>query len=183
MWVCWRFHGLKPQHLKGMVSSRPSEPHLSPLLSVSASFSDLILKFEVPQSVSPINGGGVSPIAIGGCLRSLVAKVACCRVSMDMSELLAPHQLGFGVKGGVEAAIHSAHCFLDCLPAGEAMIKVDFSNAFNSAHRDCMLEVIRDLYPDIFSLVHSAHSSPSSLYWLYFQLRVSSKVTRWQWRI
>ena len=186
--------GLRPQHLKDMVSSGPSEPHLSPLLSALASFSDLVLKGEVPPSVRPYffgarllaldkNGGGIRPIAIGGCLRRLVAKVACRRVSMDMSELLAPHQLGFGVKGGVEAAIHSAHCFLDCLPAGEVMIKVDFSNAFNSAHRDCMLEVIRDLYPDIFSLVHSAHSSPSSLYWLYFQLRVSSKVTRWQWRI
>ena len=111
------------------------------------------------------NGGGIRPIAIGGCLRRLVAKVACRRVSMDMSELLAPHQLGFGVRGGVKAAIYSGRRFLDGLPAGEAMIKLDFSNAFNSVRRDRMLEAIMDLCPVIFSLVHSAYSSPSSLYW------------------
>ena len=98
---------------------------------------------------------------------------------MDMSELLAPHQLGFGVRGGVEAAIHSARRFLDGLPAGEAMIKLDFSNAFNSVRQDRMLEAIRDLCPVIFSLVHSAYSSPSSLYWENEVLFSASKVTCW----
>ena len=50
--------------------------------------------------------GGVRPIAVGCMiLRCLVAKVAGFSVVDDMAGLLAPHQLGYGVRGGAEAAI------------------------------------------------------------------------------
>ena len=52
--------------------------------------------------------GGVRPIAVGCSLRRLVAKVACKQVAVEMAELLAPRQLGFGVCGGSEAAVHAA---------------------------------------------------------------------------
>ncbi len=41
-----------------------------------------------------------------GCtLRRLVTKVAGFRVRDEMGALLAPRQLGYGVRGGVEAAV------------------------------------------------------------------------------
>ena len=102
---------------------------------------------------------------MGSTFRRLVAKVASWAVKSEMSALLAPYQLGFGVKGGVEAAIHAARCYLHHLTPGQAVIKLDFKNAFNSVHRDKILGVVLDLAPRIFQFVHSAYSMPSSLFW------------------
>ena len=75
---------------------------------------------------------GVHPIAVRCTLRRLVAKVACRQVSDDMAELLAPRQLGFGVCGGSEAAVHAARRFISDMDDCQAMVKLDFTNAFNS---------------------------------------------------
>ena len=78
----------------------------------------------------------------------------------DMSHLLSPHQLGFGVRGGIEAAIHAACCFINQLSPGEAFVKLDFCNAFNSLRRDKMLHSVKSLCPTLNSFVFSAYSSP-----------------------
>ena len=82
-----------------------------------------------------------------------------------MSALLAPTQLGFGVRGGVEAAIHAARQYLHLLPPDYAIIKLDFRNAFYSVCRDKMLSAVLDLAPELYQFVYSAYSAPSSLYW------------------
>lgn len=81
------------------------------LLSALASFVTLVLAGRTPPSIRPFffgatlialekKDGGVRPIAVGCTLRRLAAKVASGRVLEDMAALLAPRQLGFGVKGG-----------------------------------------------------------------------------------
>ena len=120
------------------------------------------------------------PIAVGCTLRRLVAKVACLSVVDEMAELLSPRQLGYGVKGGAEAAAHAARKFLHNLSDGSAMVKLDFRYAFNSIRRDRMLEAVRDLAPTIYQLVHSVYSLPSCLVWgehTISLLRVYSRVT------
>ena len=82
-----------------------------------------------------------------------------------MGTLLAPRQLGYGIKGGCEAAVHSVKLYLDTLNPNQALLKLDFRNAFNSIRRDKMLEAVQDLAPDLFPFVHSAYSSSSSLFW------------------
>ena len=57
-------------------------------------------------------------------------------------------QLGYGVRGGAEAAVHAARKFLQNLEDGHALVKLDFTNAFNSIRRK-MLEAIHDLAPSI----------------------------------
>ena len=146
------------------------------LLEALTSFSNLVLKGLVPSSIRPFflgaslialnkEGGGVRPIAVGSTFRRLVAKVASWAIKSEMSAFLAPFQLGFGVKGGVEAAIHAARCYLHHLTPGHAVIKLDFKNAFNSVRRDKMLGSVLDLAPKIYQFVHSAYSMPSSLFW------------------
>ena len=49
-----------------------------------------------------------------------------------MAEIFSPLQLGFGVKGGIEAAAHAGHHFLYSLSPDEAVVKLDFRNAFIS---------------------------------------------------
>ena len=97
--------------------------------------------------------GGVCPIAVGCTLRRLVAKVACSLVIEDMAQLLAPHQLGYGVHGGAEAAMHAACCFLNNMSTEQAVVKLDFANAINSLRRDCMLEAVCSIFPLIYSFV------------------------------
>ena len=70
--------------------------------------------------------GGVRPIAVGCTLRRLVAKIAGQMVVDDMADLLSPRQLGYGVKGGAEAAVHATRRYLTNLPSGHALLKFDF---------------------------------------------------------
>ena len=81
-----------------------------------------------------------------------------------MGTILAPRLLGYGIKGGCEDAAHSAKLYLDTLNPNQALLKLDFRNAFNSIRRDKMFEAVQDLAPDLFPFVHFAYSSPSSLF-------------------
>ena len=165
---------LRPQHLKDMLSIAGDED--SVFLNSLASFCSMVLEGRVPEAVRPIffgaslvalqkKSGGVRPIAVGCTLRRLVSKIAGRRVREDMATLLSPRQLGYGVRGGSEAAVHAARKYLNDLPDEHAMVKLDFRNAFNSLRRDKMLEAVRDLAPEIYPLVYSAYSSPSTLHW------------------
>ena len=50
---------------------------------------------------------GVRPIPVSCTLHCLVDKVAGSKVREEISELLAPQQLGYDVKRGAEVAIHA----------------------------------------------------------------------------
>ena len=167
--------GLRPQHLKDMVESL-ADDGCQVLLSALASFTQLVLEGKTPPSIRPFffganltalqkNDGGIRPIAVGCTLRRLVAKVAGSRVMEEMSELLAPWQLGYGVKGGAEAAVHATRLYMSELDPTKAVLKLDFRNAFNSIRRDKMLRAVLELAPGLFHYAHSAYSLPSILYW------------------
>ena len=53
-----------------------------------------------------------------------MAKVAGAKVMAEMGALLA-----YGVKGGCEAAVHSARLYLDNLLEDHAILKLNFKNA------------------------------------------------------
>lgn len=100
-----------------------------------------------------------------GCtLRQLVAKCTCNSVKQTMAALLAPHQLGLGVPLGAEAAVHATRVYLQDMPDCHLLLKLDFRNAFNSLRQDKMLLAVCERVPQIFPLVHSAYSAPSSLF-------------------
>ena len=166
---------LQPQHLKDM-TSKIVDPEDSPLLSALCDFCSLVLQGNTPVCIRPFffganlvalrkSQGGVRPIAVGCTLRRLVAKVVSGFVVDDMADLLSPRQLGYGVRGGAEAAVHAARCFLSSMPSDHAMVKLDFKNAFNSIRRDKMLEACLRFAPDVYPFVFSAYSSPSNLFW------------------
>ena len=166
--------GLRPQHLKDMTNSSNTEA--SSLLTALASFSTLVLEGKTPPAIHPFlfgatltaldkKGGGVRLTAVGCTLRRLVAKIAGSKVVNDATNLLAPRQLGYGISGGVEAAVYATRLYLNQLQTNKALIKLDFRNAFNSVRRDKMLEAVQDLVPSIYPFVHSVYSLPSSLFW------------------
>jgi len=92
--------------------------------------------------------GGIRPIAIGFSLRPLASK---CANSFGINRLRAyfrPNQLGVGTSGGCQAAIHSARRFLQALRTDHVLVKLDFTNAFNSLHRHDMLLSVHSRIPE-----------------------------------
>jgi len=94
--------------------------------------------------------------------------------SAKLRDYFCPRQLGVGIPTGCEAAVCYVRRFLEALPADHVVVKVDFSNAFNSLHRVDMLQAVSDRLPALYAFCFSAYSHPSTLF--FGQYCVSSQV-------
>jgi hypothetical protein len=117
--------GFRPPHAKDLVNCRVYGPEL---LTALTAFVNMLLAGQCPRQIAPIffggrlialdkKDGGIRPIAIGLTLRRLAAK---CANSVGVARLncyFTPRQLGVGIPGGCEAAIHSTRRFSQSLPA------------------------------------------------------------------
>ena len=166
--------GLRPQHLKDMTGPT-TNGGAQALISALSRFVTVVLQGKTPTSIRPFffgasltaltkKEGGIRPIAVGCTLRRLAAKVAGFRARDKMAALLAPRQLGYGVRGGAEAAVHAARLYLQDLQH-RCVLKLDFRNAFNTLRRDKMLQAVQNFAPDLLPFVHLSYSSSSSLFW------------------
>ena len=110
--------GLRPQHLKDLVSYSLSEGSTSLITSLRA-FVNFVICGNVPINACPFffgatltglrkSDGGVRHIAVGCSLRRLAAKCLCASVFDEMGSRLFPHQLQFGTPMGAEAVVHAA---------------------------------------------------------------------------
>jgi len=72
-------------------------------------------------------------------LRRLIARAACAATQQQAAELLSPIQLGLGIRGGAEAAVHGVRRFLDATTGATGIVKLDFTNAFNAVSRAAVL--------------------------------------------
>ena len=136
----------------------------------------LILEGKTPPVIHPLffganlivlskKDGGIHPIAVGCAYRRLVSKCACLHALRSIPQLLSPYQLGFGVPGGVNTAVHVSRIYLKHLPPQKVLLKIDFRNPFNSIRHDKMLEATEVHIPDLLQFVHSVYSIPSTLLW------------------
>ena len=164
---------LRPQHMKDLVGGGNRE-HESSLLKSLTLFVNLVLAGGVPAEIRPIffgaslcalrkKDGGVRPIAIGNTLRRLISKVAVRGCSERCSNLLRPNQLGFGVRMGAEAAIHATRSFIESHCQNTILLKIDYTNAFNSIHRGKALEAASEHLPSLFNYVLSSYGASSFL--------------------
>ena len=167
--------GLLPQHLKDLTSPSAGDGGTS-LLTALVGLITLILEGRTPTPIRPLffganltaltkKCGGIRPIAVGYTLRRLASKCASLHALETIPNLLAPYQLGFGIAGDIEAAIHASRVYLNALPSDKALVKVDFRNAFNSIRRDKILGAVEDHIPELLPYVQSAYASSSILMW------------------
>lgn len=163
--------GLRPQHLVDLVSCKTGGPEL---LSSLTSFVNLILDGGCPVSVNPIlfgarliaiekKSGGLRPIAVGYTIRRLAAKCANIFAQQQLADYFRPYQLGVAVAGGCEAAVHATRRFIAKMGPDQAVVKLDFSNAFNSLRRDSMLFAVSDRLPQIYKFCWASYHSSSIL--------------------
>ena len=77
------------------------------------------------------------------------SKVRSVLAIESLADYFKPLQVGVGVAGGYEAAVHATRRFLSTMSADNIIIKLDFSNAFNSLHMDYMLERVSEVIPEL----------------------------------
>ena len=165
--------GLRPQHLKDLINCQERG---SDLLTALTGFVNMVLSGHCPRDVAPIlfggrliglekKSGGIRPIAIGLTLRRLSSKCANSFGVERLRSSFSPRQLGVGIPGGCDTAVHCARRFLQSMPAGHVMVKLDFANAFNSLHRRDMLLALRDSLPELYPYSYSAYAYPSLLFY------------------
>lgn len=172
--------GLRPQHLKdclkalGDAKEKILNNDISQFLLVLCNFINICISGQIPKSISKFffgarllafvkKDGGIRPIAVGNCLRRLAAKI-CARNAVETAgNILRPHQLGVGTKGGCEAAIHISRKFICLADPNYVVLKIDFKNAFNSINRNSFLPIIAESFPNIYNFVYSSYSIKSHL--------------------
>ncbi|KAL0860637.1 hypothetical protein ABMA27_009987 [Loxostege sticticalis] len=164
--------GITPQHLKDLVVSAPSGLHASLLTSITR-LVNLMLGGKVNSEVtSTLYGanlcaltkkdGSVRPIAIGSTFRRLASKICCRHILPSLESKFQPIQLGFGSKGGCEAAVHACRTYLQN-SNNKIIIKLDVKNAFNSVDRNTMLSEVKKVAPNIYPYIWQCYSCPSNL--------------------
>ena len=163
--------GVRPQHVLEMVNCRETS---SELHSAMTGFVNCLLKGEIHPSVSPVLFGGnlialekktgsVRPIAIGYTLRRIAAKCANSFAASQLEDHFSPMQLGVRTPRGCEAAVHATRRYIEAMPDSHVVVKVDYSNAFNSLRRDLMLQSVASAVPGIYRFCHLSYSQPSIL--------------------
>ena len=91
-----------------------------------------------------------SPIVVGYVWRRLAAKCAYSYAISKLHEFFSSVQVGVGVPGGCEAAVHAAQRFVENMGADYVLVKLDSANAFNRLHRDHMLNIVKEFVPEIY---------------------------------
>ena len=75
--------------------------------------------------------GGIRPIVDGYGWRRLTAQCASAYAIDTIADYFTPLQLGVGVQGGCDAAVHATRLFLFKMPDDYIIVKLDFFNTFN----------------------------------------------------
>ena len=75
----------------------------------------------------------VRPIGMGDALKGVMTRFHCDQVRSIVAEMVERNQLGM-LKGGYETGIHAMRALASqCEQDGDAILIIDFANAFNSA--------------------------------------------------
>ncbi len=108
----------------------------------------------------------VRPIAIGEALMRFANKAISRFVKQDVIQDLAPIQLGYGTKSGVEIIVHSIQNFVEKIISVEEDLiihAVDISNAFNSISRKAIFNSLNNHIPPLVPCFKSLYGSPTDL--------------------
>ena len=109
--------------------------------------------------------GGIRPIAIGEILRRLVGKCLCAAIKDDAAAYFEPRQVGVACKLGVDAAVHTCRSWSEHHRGNrrKALLKIDFSNAFNCVDRGTVLARTLATFPGIARWANWCYAKPSRL--------------------
>ena len=105
-------------------------------------------------------------IAVGEILCHLAIYLCCQFAQPYLSEFFLPHgQVGVGIPGGLEAAVHAVHHTLSLFGIDDfsALLKIGMKNVFNECNCASFLEHVSEDFPKITPWVHWCYSQPAEL--------------------
>ena len=110
--------------------------------------------------------GGLRPIAIGEILRRIAGKCLCAVVKEEAQTFFPPLQVGVACPAGADAAVHSCRDWVlqHADNNDKALLKLDFSNAFNTVNREYVLQEVRTKFPGLARFAHWCYSQESKLF-------------------
>ena len=167
---------LRANHLKEAISCPSAACGVCALRAISE-LVNLLAAGRAPEQVAPYlcgailipvkkKSGGLRPIDVGEVLRWLTSKCLSRAVQPHAIDILAPLQVGVGVKAGCEAVIHSVTHILekpDLPPLSRKTLLIDFSNAFNSVSREHIFSSLRPTLPGLSPWIEWCYCSHSIL--------------------
>ena len=116
------------------------------LLGELAAESKLIALFKDERRVD------VRPISIGCPLRRLLTKAYCNKIRAELTRVVSPTQLGV-LKGGYEIGVHAMRALAQQATSNaDAILLLDFENAFNTTDRDLMISLTAKRCADLTNL-------------------------------
>lgn len=163
---------LSPQHLKDLIFGGTGDTGQALLQDLTALI-NLMISGKVNSKITPLlyganlcalkkKDGGIRPIAVGCTYRRIASKVCCKKIFSKLTDTFQPLQLGFGSKGGCEAAVHALRSFITH-NGGEVLLKVDVKNAFNCVDRATLLAEIQNHIPEIYNYLWQCYGLDSKL--------------------
>lgn len=167
--------GLRPQHLKDLISTQTGDAGKHLITSLTR-LCNLMLEGDVLPEIAEIlygaslcalskKDGGIRPIAVGNTIRRITAKICCQYYRDSLGATLRPTQLGFGTKGGCEAAVHATRTYINNnAGTSKVLLKIDFRNAFNTLERDIILECFKAQAPKMYKYMWQCYAKPSLLF-------------------
>ena len=105
---------------------------------------------------------GVRPVGVGEVLRRLIGKLLLHVIKDDVMTAAGPLQTCTGIKGGIEAAIHSMREVYEDENT-EAVLLVDAENAFNKLNRKAAIHNIQQICPTFHRYLHNTYQKPAML--------------------
>ena len=168
--------GLRAEHLKVAVKSAPANRSDKALEAVTKMV-NVLAAAAIPDEAVPFfcgarlyagnkKSGGIRPIAVGDIIRRLISKCYSYALSEKAAQLLAPYQLGVGVRGGCEALVHTVRALLEDpdQPADSCcFLQLDLINAFNRVDRATMFREVRNLFPELAKWIEITYGHQAEL--------------------
>ena len=169
--------GFRPDYFKDILSA-PNEANVKQYVAAYTNFCNLALEGRIPKGVQPFFSGakliaiqkadnGIRPIAVGTTDSRMVSKLGSAHVIDGVKTYLSPHQVGVGIDGGANAAVHAVNYVVDeeKLLSGMSVLTVDFANAFNNFDRNHLFREISLHAPALMPLANAKYTIAPHLFY------------------
>jgi len=173
--------GLRPAHIREALQCGTSAVE-DDLLIALTEFCNVCASGSIPRDVAPfmlaanllpfrkeggsIENPAVRPIASGETLRRVVGKVIMNQVKHPFLNVVSPLQCGVGVADAVQAVSVTLRRSYDILASKPdwGLAQIDIANAFNSIHREPIMNFIKQHLPTMCGWVEWMLTAPANLY-------------------
>ncbi|XP_062519145.1 uncharacterized protein LOC134194239 [Corticium candelabrum] len=150
----------------------------------------LLLSGRLDRNISPFlsgapltalqkKAGGIRPIAVGEVLRRLASRLCCSAIKPRLPDVFLPYgQVGVGIRGGLEASVHSLRSYIEENSARHDLccFKLDMKNAFNECHRNSFLKRLGSEFPELVAWVQWCYHCAAELRFGYHHLTSTAGV-------